>query len=76
MITDSSKDYGTGNVLMILDGETPLKELRDYLTKHYGVKVFVADSIERTPEGANAKGFINQATAIYIHPVSTLGSVK
>ena len=65
MIIDSSKDYGTGNVLMILDGKTTTEEVIEYLRRNYSVNDCLAGSLEWTPEG-NHKGFVNQATVTYI----------
>jgi len=35
MIYESSKDYGTGEILMIHDGETTVQEVRDYLQRNH-----------------------------------------
>ena len=41
MILESSKDYGTGVVTMLFDGERPsYDEVRAYCYEHYGFKPF------------------------------------
>ena len=70
MITDSSKDYGTGNVLMILDGKTTTEDVMDYLKRNYGINDARGAHLEWTPE-SQCKGFVNQATAVYVRDKPT-----
>lgn len=40
MIYESSKDHGTGAILMLFDGEPPSQtEIDEYLTENYGIGV-------------------------------------
>ena len=65
MVIESSKDYGTGNVLMILDDETSLQEIIDYLHENHGENICVGDRVEFM-KGGEYKGFINPPTAYFI----------
>jgi hypothetical protein len=65
MVIESSKDYGTGNVLMILDGETSLQEIADYLCENHGEDVCAGDKVELT-KGGEYKGLVNPPTAYFI----------
>ena len=65
MITDSSKDYLSGKVFIIFDGEEPTTEVViSYCEKNYG---FTPKSIFIEPEHEGPFGMTNPGTAI-CHP--------
>lgn len=49
MIYEASKDYGTGAITMIGDGNTPERDAWDYVRDHYGMHPGDG-SLEHTPE--------------------------
>ena len=48
MIYESSKDYGTGEILMIHDGETTAQEVCDYLQRNHSQDVNEGDQLQFT----------------------------
>lgn len=47
MIYESSKDYGTGTILLLFDGDSPSQtEIDEYLTRNYGIGVTGAVDVE------------------------------
>ena len=66
MIISSSKNHGTGNVLMILDGETLVNDIKEHLARHYGVEDINTGCFIYT-----AECFGNQVAVTYIHKDST-----
>jgi hypothetical protein len=48
MIYESSKDYGTGEILMIHDGETTTQEVCDYLHRNHSQDVNEGDQLQFT----------------------------
>lgn len=61
MIYESSKDHGTGEILMIFVGRTPTeKEVREYAQKHYGV----SEGEISISEQSVCRGLINPGSAL------------
>jgi hypothetical protein len=61
MIYESSKDYGTGEILMIHDGETTVQEVCDYLQRNHSQEVNEGDQLHFTDASDN-HGMTNPAT--------------
>ncbi len=62
MITDSSKDYTTGQVLMTFEGEIPTyEEVNQYCFDNYGFRPNFDYSVE--PQTVY-KGFTNSGTVV------------
>jgi len=65
MIYESTKDYLTGKVLLIYDGEEPtLEEIHDYCQRNYG---FTPDSIDINQPDEGYGGHPNPGR-VYCHP--------
>jgi hypothetical protein len=62
VITDSSKDYFTGKILMIYDGDIPsYEEVNQYCFDNYGFR----PNFDYTVEPPNEyRGYINHGTVI------------
>lgn len=60
MIYESSKDYGTGEILMIHDGETAVQEVCDYLQRNYSQEVNKGDELQFT-DASECLGMTNPA---------------
>lgn len=60
MIIESSKDYGTGTILMIGDGNTSEDEAVEYVKKNYGVDARYG-LMDHEPESEYG-GFVNPET--------------
>ena len=65
MVIESSKDYGTGNVIMVLDGETSPQEINDYLKQCYGEEICEGDKLEMR-DGNTFRGLENPPTALLV----------
>jgi len=63
MIIESSKDYGTGTILMIGDGNTSEDEAVEYVEKNYGADTSYG-LMDHTPESEHC-GFVNPETWTY-----------
>ena len=61
MIYESSKDYGTGEILMIHDGETTVQEVCDYLQCNHSQEVNAGDQLHFT-DASECRGMISPAT--------------
>jgi hypothetical protein len=61
MIYESAKDYGTGEILMIHDGETTVQEVCDYLQRNHSQEVNEGDQLHFTDASDN-HGMTNPAT--------------
>lgn len=70
MIYESSKDYGTGEILMIHDGETTVREVCDYLQRNYSQEVSEGDRLHFT-KASEYWGMTNPAT-INFSPANTV----
>jgi len=69
MIHESSKDYGTGEILMIHDGETTTQEVCDYLQRNHSQEVNTGDKLHFT-NASEYCGMENPAT-INFSPANT-----
>ena len=70
MIYESSKDYGTGEILMIHDGETTVQEACDYIQRNYSQDVNEGDQLQFT-DASECYGMTNPAT-INFSPANTV----
>lgn len=61
MIHDSSKDYDTGEVLMLHDGKTTVQEVYDFLKKCYSQEIEEGDQLEFY-DASEYNGFLNPHT--------------
>jgi len=61
MIYESSKDYGTGEILMIHDGATTMQEVCDYLQRNHSQEVNEGDQLHFT-DASECYGMTNPAT--------------
>jgi hypothetical protein len=61
MIYESLKDYGTGEILMIHDGETTVQEACDYLQRNHFQDVNEGDQLQFT-DASDFYGMTNPAT--------------
>ena len=65
MITDSSKDYGTGKVLITFDGDPPsVSEISEYCQRNYG---FAPRSLLIFESDMGYGGYQNPGT-VHAHP--------
>ena len=71
MIYESSKDYGTGEILMIHDGETTVQEACHYLQRNHSQDVNEGDQLQFT-DASECHGMPNPAT-INFSPASVAG---
>jgi len=61
MIYESSKNYSTGEILMIHDGETTVQEVRDYLQRNYSQEMSEGDQLQ-FEDASEHRGMKNPAT--------------
>ena len=74
MIYESAKDYGTGEILMIHDGETTVQEVCDYLQRNHSQEVNEGDQLHFTDASDN-HGMTNPAT-INFSPANDIGMAR
>ncbi len=65
MIYDSSRDYGTGSILILFDGADPTEhEIRDYVRRNYSSNCFEIEiESESSHNGYRNPGTIRVMTA-------------
>jgi len=68
MIHESSKNYGTGEILMIHDGTTSTQDVCDYLKRNYSQDVNEGDQLHFT-RASEYRGMLNPATIVF-YPAS------
>jgi hypothetical protein len=64
MIYESSKDYGTGEILMIHDGDATTQDACDYLRQNHSQDVNEGDQLCFTKSSEHC-GLINPATIVF-----------
>lgn len=73
MIYESSKDYGTGDILMLHDGETTVQEACDYLQRNHSQEVNEGDQLHFT-DASEYHGVKNPATIEFSPANKELGN--
>jgi len=64
MIYESSKDYGTGEILMIHDGTTSKQDVCDHLKRNHSQDVNEGDRLHFT-SASEYRGMLNPATIVF-----------
>lgn len=66
MIYESSKDDGTGEIVIFHDGKTTIQEVYDYLEKSYSLEIEEGDQLQFF-NASECNGFLNPPTIKFYH---------